>query len=135
MVTWMAARAAQQHARPDRTAEPAVAPGTGGAAALWLFADGCLNLAFMISASPGPGRPGRDVHHLVECRRSRTKGSLAALFYGRTHIAGMESGRRIRLHAVVGVGGNGRPTVINPRYELGSDEQQARPLVPGHAEG
>src|SRR5690348_3818980 len=102
MVTWTAARAAQQHACPARTAEPTVAPGTGGAATPSLFADGCLNLAFMISASPSPGRPSRDVHHLVECRRSRTK----------------DPGRRIRLHGVVGIGGDGRPTMVNPRYEL-----------------
>ena len=26
--------------------------------------------------------------------------------------------RRIRLHGVVGIGGDGRPTMVNPRYEL-----------------
>jgi hypothetical protein len=34
------------------------------------------------------------------------------------HIAGMEPGRRIRLHGMVGIGGDGRPTMVNPRYEL-----------------
>jgi len=45
-------------------------------------------------------------------------GDLTALFYGRTHITGLEPGRRIRLHGVVGIGGDGRPTMVNPRYEL-----------------
>src|SRR5215472_10019267 len=130
MVTWTAARPAQQHARPARTAEPAVAPGTGGTEAPWHFADGCMNLAFMTSASPSPGRPGRDVHHLVECRRSRTKG---------------------RGPARGGRGGPGRNhvTVILPRRSYSqlagppwstrvtscSDEQEARCLVCGRTEG
>jgi len=40
-----------------------------------------------------------------------------ALFYGRTHITGLEPGRRIRLHGVVGID-DSRLTMVNPRYEL-----------------
>src|SRR5690348_15523988 len=115
MVTWTAARAAQQHARPAGTAEPAVAPGTGGAEAPWLLADGCVNLAFMISASPGPGRPGRDVHHLVECRRSRTKGPGRRWLRrspGWSQVTGSGCTEWSASAAMAG------PTMVNPRYEL-----------------
>ena len=55
---------------------------------------------------------------MLACEVADSTGTLTALFYGRTHIAGMEPGRRIRLHGMVGVGGNGQPTMVNPRYEL-----------------
>ncbi|MGH3404390.1 MAG: hypothetical protein ACRDRJ_18075 [Streptosporangiaceae bacterium] len=45
-------------------------------------------------------------------------GDLTALFYGRTHIAGIEPGRQIRLRGMVGIGDDGRPAMVNPRYEL-----------------
>ncbi len=44
-------------------------------------------------------------------------GGLTALFYGRTHIAGVAPGSMIRLRGVVGFGENG-PTMTNPAYEL-----------------
>ncbi len=43
---------------------------------------------------------------------------IFALFYGRSHIAGIEPGRRIRLHGMVGIGDDGRPAMISPAYEL-----------------
>src|SRR5689334_19684742 len=101
MVTWTADRAAQQHARPARTAEPTVTPGGGGTVAPQLRADGCLNLAFMTSASPRLAGDGRDITHLIRCQRSRTK-----------------------------VG-----PLWSTRVTSCSDEQQARHLVPGRAEG
>jgi hypothetical protein len=56
MVTWTAARAAQQQARPARVAGlMAASPGVRWVAAPQLFADGALNLAFMCSASPRTG--------------------------------------------------------------------------------
>jgi amino acid transporter len=44
-------------------------------------------------------------------------GELTALFYGRTHIPGIEPGSKIRLHGPVSVR-NGRIEMINPAYEL-----------------
>ena len=44
-------------------------------------------------------------------------GDLTAVFYGRTQIAGLEPGRRVRLHGMVGIGGDGHPAMINPTCE------------------
>ncbi|MBV9857985.1 MAG: amino acid permease [Streptosporangiaceae bacterium] len=44
-------------------------------------------------------------------------GELTAMFYGRTHIPGVEPGSKLRLHGKVHVR-DGRPTMINPAYEL-----------------
>ena len=44
-------------------------------------------------------------------------GSLTAMFYGRTHIPGLEPGVRIRLDGKVSMRGGG-PAMINPAYEL-----------------
>jgi hypothetical protein len=33
-------------------------------------------------------------------------------------VAGIEPGRQIRLRGMVGIGGDGPPTMVNPRYEL-----------------
>ena len=44
-------------------------------------------------------------------------GDLTAVFYGRTQIAGVEPGRRVRLHGMVGIGGDGHPAMINPACE------------------
>jgi uncharacterized membrane protein len=55
---------------------------------------------------------------MLACEVTDSTGDLAAVFYGRTHIAGLEPGRRIRLHGAVGIGDDGRPAMVNPRYEL-----------------
>jgi amino acid transporter len=44
-------------------------------------------------------------------------GQLTALFYGRSHIAGVEPGARIRLTGAFGIRG-GMPEMINPTYQL-----------------
>jgi len=44
-------------------------------------------------------------------------GDLTAVFYGRTQIAGLEPGRRVRLHGMVGIGGDGHPAMIDPTCE------------------
>jgi amino acid transporter len=44
-------------------------------------------------------------------------GHLTALFYGRSHIAGVYCGSRLRLSGRIGTE-NGRPVMINPAYEL-----------------
>jgi hypothetical protein len=45
-------------------------------------------------------------------------GELTAVFYGRTQIADVEPGCRVRLHGMVGIGGDGHPAMINPACEL-----------------
>jgi amino acid transporter len=62
-------------------------------------------------------RPSKH-HTMLACEVVDSTGDLTALFYGRAHIAGMEPGRRIRLHGMVGTGDDGRPNMINPSYEL-----------------
>ncbi|HET9974597.1 MAG TPA: OB-fold nucleic acid binding domain-containing protein [Streptosporangiaceae bacterium] len=62
-------------------------------------------------------RPARN-NTMLACEIADSSGDLTALTYGRTHITGLEPGRRIRLHGVVGIGGDGRPTMVNPRYGL-----------------
>ncbi|HEV8280059.1 MAG TPA: amino acid permease [Streptosporangiaceae bacterium] len=44
-------------------------------------------------------------------------GHLTALFYGRSHIAGVYCGSRLRLSGRIGTE-NGRPVMINPAYQL-----------------
>jgi amino acid transporter len=59
-----------------------------------------------------------DRNNVLACEITDSTGELTALFYGRTHIAGVEPGSRIRLHGMVGIGADGHPAMINPRYEL-----------------
>ena len=44
-------------------------------------------------------------------------GQLTALFYGRSHIPGLDCGARIRFRGPVGIQ-DGEPVMINPAYEL-----------------
>jgi hypothetical protein len=56
-------------------------------------------------------------------------GQLTALFYGRSHIPGLDCGARVRLRGQVGIR-DGGPVMINPAYELlgqGHSEQQPPP--------
>ena len=50
-------------------------------------------------------------------------GHLTALFYGRSHIAGLYCGSRLRLTGRIGID-NGRPAMINPAYELLAASEQ-----------
>jgi amino acid transporter len=59
-----------------------------------------------------------DRNNVLACEITDSTGVLTALFYGRTHIAGVQPGSRIRLHGMVGIGADGHPAMINPRYEL-----------------
>jgi amino acid transporter len=59
--------------------------------------------------------PGNSV---LACEIADSTGRLTALFYGRAHIAGVEPGTRIRLHGMAAIGGDGRPAMVNPAYEL-----------------
>jgi hypothetical protein len=55
---------------------------------------------------------------VLACEVADSTGELTAVFLGRAHIAGIEPGNRIRLEGQVGIAANGRPTMINPAYEL-----------------
>jgi hypothetical protein len=55
---------------------------------------------------------------VLACQVTDSTGEVSAVFLGRAHIAGIEPGNRIRLEGKVGIGTDGRPTMINPAYEL-----------------
>jgi hypothetical protein len=61
----------------------------------------------------------RPVEHscVLACLVTDATGEITALFYGRTHISGVEPGSRIQLHGRVGVRETGA-VMINPAYEL-----------------
>ena len=54
---------------------------------------------------------------VLACTVADSTGQLTALFYGRSHIAGVEPGARIRLTGAFGIS-DGMPGMINPTYEL-----------------
>jgi hypothetical protein len=54
---------------------------------------------------------------VLACEVSDDTGSLTALFYGRSHVPGLDRGSGIRLQGTVGMR-SGRPVMINPLYEL-----------------
>ena len=55
---------------------------------------------------------------MLACEVADSTGELTAIFLGRAHITGIEPGNRIRLEGKVAIGADGRPTMINPAYEL-----------------
>jgi hypothetical protein len=55
---------------------------------------------------------------VLACEVADSTGELTAVFYGRAQIAGLEPGVQIRLRGMAGIGGDGRPVMINPAYEL-----------------
>ncbi len=58
---------------------------------------------------------------VLACEIADSTGDLTALFYGRSHIAGVICGSKLRLRGPVGFKA-GHPVMINPAYELiGSD--------------
>ena len=68
----------------------------------------------------------RPVEHntVLACDVEDSTGQLTAMFYGRSNIAGLRPGVKVRLRGQVGIR-NGRPVMINPAYEL---------LAPGEAD-
>jgi hypothetical protein len=58
--------------------------------------------------------PGNSV---LACELSDSTGDLTALFYGRSKIAGMMCGSRVRLRGQAGIK-DGAPVMVNPAYEL-----------------
>jgi amino acid transporter len=67
----------------------------------------------------------RPVEHntVLACDVEDATGQLTALFYGRSNIAGLRPGVKVRLRGQVGIR-DSRPVMINPAYEL---------LAPGEA--
>jgi amino acid transporter len=61
----------------------------------------------------------RPVDHscVLACLVTDATGEITALFYGRTHIPGVEPGSKIQLRGRVGVKDTG-PVMVNPAYEL-----------------
>jgi amino acid transporter len=82
-----------------------------------------------IGSLTGPGRATVEGRvHTVEirpverntvlaCDVEDSTGQLTAMFYGRSNIAGLRPGVKVRLRGQVGIR-NGRPVMINPAYEL-----------------
>jgi amino acid transporter len=60
---------------------------------------------------------------VLACEISDSTGDLTALFYGRSKIAGLMCGARVRFKGPVGIK-HGAPVMVNPAYEL---------IVPGTA--
>ena len=54
---------------------------------------------------------------VLACEISDSTGDLTALFYGRSRIAGLLCGSRVRFRGPVGIRG-GAPVMVNPAYEL-----------------
>ncbi len=67
----------------------------------------------------------RPVEHntVLACDVEDATGQLTAMFYGRSNIAGLRPGVKVRLRGQVGIR-TGQPVMINPAYEL---------LAPGEA--
>ncbi len=65
----------------------------------------------------------RPVEHscVLACQVTDATGEITALFYGRTHIPGVEPGTLIQLRGRVGVKGTGT-VMVNPAYELLSSD-------------
>ncbi|HTZ23941.1 MAG TPA: amino acid permease [Streptosporangiaceae bacterium] len=70
----------------------------------------------------------RPVEHntVLAAEIADSTGQLTALFYGRSHIPGVECGARVRFRGQVGMRSGG-PVMINPAYEL------VAPGAPGQA--
>jgi len=58
---------------------------------------------------------------VFECTVADATGALTAMFYGRTHIPGVEPGARLRLKGKVSIREDG-PVMINPAYQLAAKE-------------
>jgi hypothetical protein len=61
-------------------------------------------------------------------------GHLTALFYGRSHIPGLDCGSRVRFRGQVGMR-DGEPVMINPAYELVAPGTAGPPPETGSAGG
>jgi hypothetical protein len=67
---------------------------------------------------------------VLACEISDSTGDLTALFYGRSHIAGLMCGSRVRFRGRVGVK-DGAPVMVNPAYELIAPRTTSKPSGDG----
>jgi amino acid transporter len=56
-------------------------------------------------------------NNVLACTITDTTGKLTALFYGRTHITGLQPGSNVQFRGAVSIT-TGGPVMINPAYEL-----------------
>jgi len=64
---------------------------------------------------------------VLACEIVDATGQLTALFYGRSHIPGLDPGAKVRFTGQVGTRG-GEPVMINPAYELLAPGEDDSPL-------
>jgi amino acid transporter len=64
---------------------------------------------------------------VLACEIVDATGQLTALFYGRSHIPGLDPGAKVRFTGQVGTRG-GEPIMINPAYELLAPGEDDSPL-------
>ena len=99
-----------------------------------------------IGSLTGPGRATvegrifaveiRPVEHntVLAAEIADSTGQLTALFYGRSHIPGLDCGARIRFRGTVGIQ-DGEPVMINPAYELLAQGSATPPGAAGQEGG
>ena len=99
-----------------------------------------------IGSLTGPGRATvegrifaveiRPVEHntVLAAEIADSTGQLTALFYGRSHIPGLDCGARIRFRGPVGIQ-DGEPVMINPAYELLAQGSATPPGAAGQEGG
>ena len=63
-------------------------------------------------------RLGSHASTVLACEVADSTGELTVMFYGRAQIAGLEPGCQVQFRGMVGIGGDGRPAMVNPAYEL-----------------
>ena len=103
--------AADHHGHPDPEQEPARSSDTPVARLpLRQQATVCGTLR-SVALRPRAGVPA------LEAELYDGSGSISVVWLGRRHIAGVEPGRRIRVHGMV-TESEGNRAVFNPRYEL-----------------
>jgi hypothetical protein len=69
---------------------------------------------------------------VLACEISDSTGDLTALFYGRSHIPGIECGSRVRFRGPVGIK-HGAPVMVNPAYELIVPPATSKPSKDGES--
>jgi len=69
---------------------------------------------------------------VLACEISDSTGDLTALFYGRSRIAGLMCGSRVRFRGPVGIK-HGAPVMVNPAYELIVPPATSKPSKDGES--
>jgi amino acid transporter len=69
---------------------------------------------------------------VLACEISDSTGDLTALFYGRSRIAGLMCGSRVRFRGQVGIK-HGAPVMVNPAYELIVPPATSKPSKDGES--